>query len=156
MSLDDSAARLDASDKLAPFRSRFALPSGTIYLDGNSLGPISVEAEAALQSALESWKTHRIEGWTEGSDPWLFLPESLGARLAPLVGVAPDEVVATGSTTVNLHQLLATLYDGRGKVLLDAGSFSDGSIRAPEPPNASGSRSRSLARLLLARRRRAR
>lgn len=123
MSLDDSAARLDRADPLVRFRLRFTLPPGVIYLDGNSLGPISLDAEAALQSALESWKTHRIEGWTEGETPWLFLPETLGARLAPLIGAEPDEVTATGSTTVNLHQLLSTLDDGRGKVLLDAGAF---------------------------------
>ena len=123
MSLDDSAARLDASDTLDRFRERFLLSPDVIYLDGNSLGPISVDAEAALLSAVESWKTRRIEGWTEGESPWLFLPENLGARLAPLIGTEPDEVVATGSTTVNLHQLLATLYDGRGNVLLDAGAF---------------------------------
>jgi len=29
---------LDASDPLAPLREQFALPAGTIYLDGNSLG----------------------------------------------------------------------------------------------------------------------
>ena len=129
MSLTNRAALLDAADPLAGFRSRFLLnspllgPGCTIYLDGNSLGPVSLDAEAALQEALESWRTHRIEGWTAGESPWLFLPETLGARLAPLVGAEPGEVIATGSTTVNLHQLLATLYDGHGKVLIDAGAF---------------------------------
>jgi len=37
-SLDERIAALDAADPLAPFRERFALPDGVIYLDGNSRG----------------------------------------------------------------------------------------------------------------------
>jgi kynureninase len=104
-------------------RERFSIPEGVIYLDGNSLGPLSWDAKNSLERAVQSWETHRIEGWTEGGEPWLFLPEKLGARLAPLVGAKPEEVVATGSTTLNLHQLLATLYDGSGPILLDENAF---------------------------------
>ncbi len=104
-------------------RERFSIPEGVIYLDGNSLGPVSLDAKAALERAVNSWETHRIEGWTEGDEPWLFLPEKLGARLAPLIGAQPGEVVATGSTTLNLHQLLSTLYNGSGPILLDEHAF---------------------------------
>jgi kynureninase len=46
--------------------------------------------------------------------------------MAPLVGAAPLEVVATGSTTVNLHQLVATFYHPCGQrreILTDALTF---------------------------------
>ncbi len=39
------AQQLDAADPLARFRERFHVPAGTIYLDGNSLGLLSVDAE---------------------------------------------------------------------------------------------------------------
>lgn len=123
MDFSAQAAELDQSDELARFRERFVLPPGVIYLDGNSLGPVSLAAKRSLEQALSSWEAHQIEGWTEGEAPWLFLPEQIGARLAPLVGARPEEVIATGSTTLNLHQLLATLYDGSGPILLDANSF---------------------------------
>ena len=35
----DDALALDATDPLARFCAAFDLPKGTIYLDGNSLGP---------------------------------------------------------------------------------------------------------------------
>lgn len=122
MVLEERAAVLDAADPLARFRTRFALGE-TIYLNGNSLGPVSIDARESLAWALDSWEIRRIEGWTEGEEPWLFLPERLGARLAPLIGAEPDEVIATGSTTLNLHQLLSTLYDGSGPILLDESAF---------------------------------
>ena len=33
------ARELDVADPLGSFREEFALPTGIIYLDGNSLGP---------------------------------------------------------------------------------------------------------------------
>jgi kynureninase len=94
-----------------------------IYLDGNSLGLLTDEAESAVLRTLTEWRELAIHGWTEGKHPWLFLAERTGAQLARLIGSESKSVVATGSITVNLHQLLATLYDGRGKVLIEAGAF---------------------------------
>ncbi len=113
MTLDLSrhhAQQLDAADPLARFRDRFHIPAGTIYLDGNSLGLLSVDAEQHVLQALEAWKTHGVLGWSEADPPWLTLGEDLGAQMAPLVGAAPGSVIVTGTTTVNLHQLLGTFY----------------------------------------------
>lgn len=109
------AAAQDAADPLAAFRERFFLRPGTIYMDGNSLGLASRDAEAALLQAVADWKTHAVEGWTAGERPWFYLAERLGALLAALVGADPDEVVVTGTTTVNLHALVATFYRPRGR-----------------------------------------
>jgi kynureninase len=43
------------------------------------------------------------------------MAEKLGEKIAPLVGASPEEVIITGSTTVNLHQLVATFYKPEGK-----------------------------------------
>lgn len=104
------AAALDRADPLARFRTEFEGPAGQIYLDGNSLGLLSRPAEAALQRVLGEWRTLGIGGWTEAATPWVSLCETVAGQLAPLVGAAADEVGVTGSTTGNLHQLLATLY----------------------------------------------
>ena len=120
------AQRLDAEDALAPFREHFYRQSGVIYLDGNSLGLLSREAEAALLRALEMWKTLAVDGWTSGPSPWFWMAEELAKQVAPLVGAEPGQVIVTNSTTVNLHQLVATLYmpkPYRPKILADALSF---------------------------------
>lgn len=50
----------------------------------------------------------------------------MGALAAELVGATPDEVVATGTTTTNIHQLVATFYEpapGRARILADTLNF---------------------------------
>ena len=121
------ARALDAADPLAPLRARFYLPPGApIYLDGNSLGLLSVDAEASVRRVLDEWKTLAIGGWLDGAPPWFTLAESLAARVARLVGAEAGEVAVTNSTTVNLHQLLATLYRPGGprtKIVAYGGEF---------------------------------
>jgi kynureninase len=119
------ACRADAEDELARFRQEFYLTRGQVYLDGNSLGPLCRQAERSVLNILEEWKRLAIGGWTEGSLPWFFLAEELGRRTAPLLGADPEEVIVANSTTVNLHQLLATLFRpaGRTKILLDELAF---------------------------------
>ncbi|MGE3272233.1 MAG: kynureninase, partial [Chloroflexota bacterium] len=120
------ATARDAADVLAPFRARFACRPGIVYLDGNSLGLASQDAEAAVLAALADWKQHGIDGWLSGEHPWFTVGEELGAIQAGLVGALPHEVVVTGSTTVNLHALVATSYGpsvGRTKIVANALDF---------------------------------
>jgi kynureninase len=109
------ACELDRKDKLASFRNEFYIKEGRIYLDGNSLGLLSKRAEKSLLEVLNSWKEYGIDGWTEGKYPWFSLSEELGKLTAPLLGAAPEEVIVTGSTTTNLHQMIATFYKPQGK-----------------------------------------
>lgn len=116
----------DREDPLSAFRARFYIPPGTIYMDGNSLGLLSRDAEEALLGALAQWKQMAIKGWSSGDPPWGGLHAALGEQLAPLLGAEPDAVVATGTITVNLHNLVATFYhpDGkRRKILADTLDF---------------------------------
>lgn len=130
MTYDDlslAAARaLDQQDPLAEVRGRFHVPASVLYLDGNSLGLLSTDAEESLARAMHSWKQLGIRGWLEADPPWFYYAERLGAMVAELVGAAPDEVVATGTTTTNIHQLVATFYEpapGRTRILCDTLNF---------------------------------
>ena len=109
------ARKLDQEDSLWRFREEFYLKTGTIYMDGNSLGLLSKRAERTLYESLDDWREYGIDGWTKGKHPWFDLSQRLAELLAPLVGALAEEVIVTGSTTVNLHQLVATFYQPRGK-----------------------------------------
>jgi kynureninase len=109
------ARRLDRSDPLKKFRRRFYVRPGTVYLDGNSLGLLSRDSEASLDKVLRAWKTLGIRGWLEADPPWFYLAEQLGRRCAALVGAAPEEVVLSGTTTVNIHALVNTFFRPEGK-----------------------------------------
>ncbi|WP_261664918.1 kynureninase [Deinococcus sp. Marseille-Q6407] len=88
----------------------FAVPDG-IYLDGNSLGLMPHAAKQAVERRLNEWATQAVVGW----DEWFGLSESLSPQLARLAGARPEEVIATGSITANLHALLATFYRPQGQ-----------------------------------------
>lgn len=101
----DCLAR-DAHDPLAGLRSRFDLPEGVIYLDGNSLGARPAAALARAQEVVaREWGTDLIKSWNTAG--WFDLPKRLGDRLAPLVGAAPGEVAVTDTTSLNLFKALA-------------------------------------------------
>ena len=117
------SSNADPIRELAPFHDEFAKPEG-VYFAGNSLGLMPRAAETAVNRLIEEWKQHGVEAWTECG--WLDLAERLSLALAPLVGADPDELIVTGTTTVNLHQLLATFYHPRAnkrKILIDHHAF---------------------------------
>jgi kynureninase len=100
----------DAADPLAPQRARFALPDGVIYLDGNSLGARPKAALARAQEVISAeWGDGLIRSWNTAG--WYDLPRRLGRLLAPLIGAAPDDVVVTDSTSINLFKVLAAALD---------------------------------------------
>ncbi len=105
-----AAEERDDGDSFAATRERFYVQDGMIYMDGNSLGLMSKDAEQDVLHVLDGWKTLGIDGWLAADPPWFYLGEELGKRMAGLVGAEADEVVVTGGTTVNLHSLVSTFY----------------------------------------------
>ncbi|GEL77945.1 kynureninase [Tenuibacillus multivorans] len=112
---EEFAKQLDAQDPLKGYKDEFYIKANQIYMDGNSLGLMSKRAEQSVLNVMNAWKKYGIDGWTQGDYPWFYLSENLGEKAAPLVGAKPEEVVVTGSTTTNLHQLVATFYQPKGK-----------------------------------------
>ncbi len=116
---------LDAADPLRHLRERFHLPAGVIYLDGNSLGPAPKAAFADLERAAKvEWAEGLIRSWNSAG--WFTLTDTLGDRLARLIGAGAGEVVVTDTTSINIHKTLhaaLALNPGRTKILAEADSF---------------------------------
>ena len=121
----EHCAERDRTDPLAPLRQRFHIPSGVLYFDGNSLGPLPVATrEHVLEVMEKQWGERLIRSWNEHG--WIHWPRKVGATLAGLVGAAPEEVVVADSTSVNLFKLLAAaleLRPGRRTILTDQEHF---------------------------------
>ncbi|OZU87721.1 kynureninase [Virgibacillus indicus] len=120
------ALSLDEQDSLKDFRNEFYVSEDKIYFDGNSLGLLSKRAEKSVHTLMDSWKKHAIDGWSDGAHPWFYLSENLGKLSANLIGAKPEEVIVTGSTTTNLHQLISSFFKPQGektKILADELNF---------------------------------
>ena len=117
-------AALDAADPLAPLRDEFVLPAGVIYLDGNSLGALPRSTPGRVADMIErEWGQDLIRSWNDAG--WWDKPRTLGAKVAPLVGADPDEVIVGDGTSANLFKcvIAALRMSDRSVVLGEAGNF---------------------------------
>ncbi|MFN2363709.1 MAG: kynureninase [Halarsenatibacteraceae bacterium] len=122
----DYAKELDQNNEMMKYKGEFYQNADRIYLVGNSLGLLSKSAEKEIMRALDEWREHGVEGWTKGEPAWFWYGEKLGDMTAPLIGAEPEETIVTGSTTLNIHQLLASFYQPEGsrkKILVDELNF---------------------------------
>jgi kynureninase len=120
-----AAEALDARDPLAFARTRFSVPEGVVYLDGNSLGALPSGVQAAVLDAVSrQWGQDLIGSWN--GNGWWTLPERVGDRIGALVGAAPGQTICGDSTSVQLFQALtaaARLRPDRRVLLTDAANF---------------------------------
>ncbi|NNC92999.1 MAG: kynureninase [Acidimicrobiia bacterium] len=121
----DQAIELDRTDPLAGFRERFVIADpDLIYLDGNSLGRLPRATIDQVQAAMvDEWGSGLVRSWRSG---WMAKAADIGARLAPLIGAHPDEVLLTDQTSVNLYKLAVAGLAARAPrntILTDSGNF---------------------------------
>ncbi|MES1226793.1 MAG: kynureninase, partial [Bacteroidota bacterium] len=124
------AKQLDDNDVLKDFRNQFIIPSidgkEQIYFLGNSLGLQPKTAETAIKEILGQWANYGVEGFFKGNDPWLKHHDKLVKTLSTIVGALPHEVVVMNQLTVNLHLMLVSFYNPRGKrnkIICEAKAF---------------------------------
>lgn len=121
----ENCTELDKTDPLAHCRSRFQLPEGVIYLDGNSLGAMPKSVPPRMTRAIEQeWAVGLIRSWNDAD--WYPAPQRVGAKIAALVGAQAHEVIVCDSISVNLFKVLVSalrLRPGRHKILGELGNF---------------------------------
>ena len=117
----DYANKLHAEDPLARYKERFYIPERNtldmdgltksikpiIYMDGNSLGLASKDVEEEMKAEFERWKD--LSTRRSGVD------KKAAELQSKLVGAKPEEVIVTGSASVNVHALVSTFYKPEGK-----------------------------------------
>jgi kynureninase len=109
---EDDIIKFDTADPLAAHRRHFELPTDTIYLNGNSLGPLSTASKHRVREVVESqWGNDLISSWNKHQ--WIDLPLTVGEKIAPLIGAAPGQVLCCDSVSVNLFKLLAAALTNR-------------------------------------------
>ncbi|WP_333847478.1 kynureninase [Phaeobacter italicus] len=121
----DAAEALDRKDPLAHKRDEFFIEEGTIYLDGNSLGP-------APKSVFDSIDRTMREEWAKGlirshnTAGWFMLTDTLGNRLAQMLGAGEGEIVVCDTTSLNIYKTLhaaLSMQPGRRKIVAEGTSF---------------------------------
>jgi len=123
--LAERAAALDAADPLAGLRDRFLLPTGLVYLDGNSLGALPAAVPPAIEDVVrQQWGNSLIRSWN--SHAWWQAPLRVGDAIGRLIGAAPGQTVAGDSTSIQIFNALAAaarLRRGRPVLAVDPGHF---------------------------------
>ena len=98
--------QLDIDDPLRHLRDQFSLPTGIIYLDGNSLGALPKATASRVANVInQEWGQGLIRSWNSAG--WIDQPARLGEKIARLIGAGPGEVIAADSTSINLFKVLS-------------------------------------------------
>ena len=120
------AKDLDLKDPLRDLRNQFYINEGELYMDGNSLGLCSKDAERGLMEAFDVWKNEGIKIWGTQNGRFFNYSRNIANKLAPLIKADPKEIAIMGSITSNIHQAFTTFYKPtptRYKIVVDALNF---------------------------------
>ncbi|MBI1837430.1 MAG: kynureninase [Flavobacteriia bacterium] len=113
------AQQQDAIDPLKEFRDKFYMPNfhdkQVRYFTGNSLGLQPKSTKEYIVEELDAWAKYGVEGHFLANKPWFSYHENLTNKIASIVGAMPLEVVVTHSLTTNIHLLMVSFYQPKGK-----------------------------------------
>lgn len=103
----------------------FDLPTGMIYLDGNSLGPLPKSAKARVAAMIQDeWGGQLIKGWNASG--WMAQPSRIGDAVGRLIGAPAGTVVIGDTLSIKVYQAVAAaikMRPDRRVILSDSGNF---------------------------------
>jgi kynureninase len=98
---------LDHADPLSAKRGEFLIPAEIIYLNGNSLGPLTKKSQQRAQDVVQKqWGHDLIASWN--THAWIDLPFTAGEKIAKLIGAAQQQLVCCDSVSINLLKVLTS------------------------------------------------
>ncbi len=86
-----------SSDKLLQWRGEFPILERCNYLISNSLGAMPRKVYDSLQFYADTWGEHGVSAWGMG---WFELPQTVGGKIAPLMGAAKDTVLVHQNASI--------------------------------------------------------
>jgi kynureninase len=109
---------------------RFCIPENEgrplHYFCGNSLGLQPKTTSAAISEVLQDWAGLAVDAHFDAGRRWYDYPDLLSPGLARLCGASESEVRAMGSLSSNLHLMMVSFFQPKGKrrkILIEAGAF---------------------------------
>ncbi len=119
------AIGLDKKDELESYRKKFFISDpDLIYMDGNSLGRLPLDAPAKIQQIVnDQWGEKLIRSWGIN---WFEAPIKIGEKIGKLIGAEKGQVAVSDSTTINLYKLAMSalmLRPDRKKIISDTLNF---------------------------------
>ena len=84
-------------DNLLQWREEFPILTRCNYLISNSLGAMPRGVYDNLKFYADTWAEQGVSAWNSG---WFELPGTVGNKIAPLMGAAPDTVLAHQNASI--------------------------------------------------------
>ena len=85
------------SDPLLAWREEFPILARCNYLISNSLGAMPRGVYDSLKFYGDTWAEQGVSAWNSG---WFELPQTVGNKIAPLMGAAPNTVLAHQNASI--------------------------------------------------------
>lgn len=125
------ATTQDQMDPLSSFRQNFDFPKNQagedcLYFCGHSLGLRPKKAKEYVIEEMDDWARYGVEGHFHAKHPWMPYHEFVTEPVAHLVGAKSSEVVTMNTLTVNLHLMMVSFYQPKGKkfkILVEGSAF---------------------------------
>ena len=86
-----------SDDRLLQWRDEFPILSRCNYLISNSLGAMPRGVYDSLKFYADTWGEHGVSAWGTG---WFELPQTVGNKIAPLMGAPQDTVLVHQNASI--------------------------------------------------------
>ena len=107
------------------YKPLFYIPKNWIYLDGNSLGPLTKSIKNSISKVItDEWGEQIIKGWNKSN--WMTQPDRIGNVIAKLIGASKNTVTVGDTLAIKLFQAISGAHQiskKKGLILSDKSNF---------------------------------